>query len=132
MTTSPYLVTDYEAFKAKFPNLEPRPEPDFSCTWSIESVDVIPEKNGLNNIIDKVYIFVTREGATESFKLPVNIGTENLNVDNFIQFNSLNQSQVIEFVKNVLTNLRQDFVWDCEWAAPAPAPAPTQRRTLPT
>ena len=129
MTTSPYLVTDYEAFKDKFPHLEPCSEPDFSCTWSVDSVDVIPEKNGLNNVIDKAYISVTKEGATESFKMPVNIDTENLSIDDFIQFDSLNQSQVIGFVKSVLTNLRQDFVWDCEWAAPAPET--TQNRSLP-
>ena len=129
MTASPYLVTDYAAFKAKFPNLEPRPEPDFTCTWSVDSVDVIPEKNGFNNVIDRVNISVTREGAAESFKMPVIIDTETLSIDNFIQFDSLNQSQVIGFVKSVLTNLRQDFVWDCEWAAPAPEP--TQSRTLP-
>ena len=129
MTTSPYLVTDYEAFKEKFPNLEPCSEPDFSCTWSVDSVDVIPEKNGLNNIIDKVHICVTREGATESFRMPVNLENQNVSVDNFVEFDLLNQAQVVKWVKDVLTNLRQDFVWDCEWAAPAPQA--TQNKNLP-
>lgn len=128
MTTSPYLVTDHETFKEKFPNLEPCSEPDFSCIWSVDSVDVISEKDGLNNIIEKVYISVTREGATESFKMPVCLDTENVSIDSFIEFDLLNQIQVIEWVKSVLTSLRQDFVWDCEWAAPAPQP--TQNRTL--
>jgi len=126
MTNSPYLVTDYEAFKSKFPNLEPCSEPDFNCIWSIDSVDVMPEKNGLTDVIEKVYISVIREGATESFKMPVSLDTENMSIDNFIEFGSLNQSQVIEWVKNVLTNLRQDFVWDCEWATPAPNPMQTK------
>lgn len=129
MTTSPYLVTDYETFKQKFPNLEPCSEPGFSCVWSVDSVDVIPEKDGLDNIIEKVHVSVTREGATESFKMPVALDTENLSIDSFIEFDSINQTQVIEWVKNVLTSLRQDFVWDCEWAAPAPQP--TQNKTLP-
>ena len=120
MANSPYFVTDYEAFKNKFPNLEPRLEPDFNCIWSIDSVDVIPEKSGITDVIETVYISVTREGATESFKMPVSLDTENISIDSFIEFNSLNQSQVIEWVKSVLTSLRQDFVWDCEWAAPIP------------
>ena len=129
MTTSPYLVTDYKAFKDKFPHLEPCSEPDFSCTWSVDSVDVIPERNGLNDLIDKVFISVTREGATKSFKMPVCLESENLSLDEFIQFDSLNQSQVIEWVKTVLTSLRQDFIWDCEWAAPVSEP--TQNKMLP-
>ena len=126
MTPSRYLVTDYEAFKNKFPNLEPRPEPDFNCIWSVDSVDVIPRKNGITDVIEKVCISVTREGATESFKMPVGLDTENISIENFIEFNSLNQSQVIEWIKDVLTDLRQDFVWDCEWAAPAPNPIQTK------
>lgn len=126
MTPSRYLVTDYEAFKKKFPNLEPRQEPDFNCIWSVDSVDVIPRKNGLTDVIEKVCISVTREGATESFKMPVGLDTENISIDNFIEFDSLNQSQVIEWVKGVLTDLRQDFVWDCEWGAPAPNPIQTK------
>lgn len=129
MTTSSYLVTDYEAFKEKFPNLEPCSEPDFSCTWSVDSVDVIPEKNGRNNVIDKVYISVTRVGSADSFKMPVNLKNENVSVDDFVEFDSLNQAQVVEWVKAVLTNLRQDFVWDCEWATPAPQT--TQIKNLP-
>jgi len=130
MTASPYLVTDYEAFKAKFPNLEPCSEPDFSCTWSVDSVDVIPEKDGLNNLVNIVHISVTREGSVESFKLPVALQTENLTFEDFVEFDSLNESQVVDWVKSVLTELRQDFVWDCEWAAPLPTL--TQNKTLPS
>lgn len=128
MSNSPYLVTDYEAFKEKFPLLEPCSEPDFNCTWSVENVDVIPERNGMTNIIDVVHISVTRDGAEESFKMPVKLASENVVIDSFIEFNSINNDQVIGWVKSVLTSLRQDFVWDCEWAAPKPKP--TTRMSL--
>lgn len=116
---SPYLVTNYDAYKKKFPFLEPKSEPPFQCIWSIEKMDVIPEKNGLTNLIHIVHIEVRRSPTSEPYKLPVQVGTENISVENFIEFDQLQESQVIEWVKEVLTKLRQDFVWDIEWATPA-------------
>jgi len=117
---SPYLVTDYESYKKKFPYLEPKTEPPFTCIWSVEKMEVLPEKDGLTDVIHIVHIEVKRTPTSDPYKMPLQISTENISPENFIEFDQLQESEVIEWVKSVLTELRQDFVWDIEWATPEP------------
>mgnify|MGYP003142295936 CR=1 FL=1 len=117
--THPYQVTDYKKFKTTFPHLEPKTEPPFTCKWEVENVDVIPSKEGLSDVIHIVHIKVTREGATESKRIPVQVASENMVAKSFIPFDEVKEESVVEWVKEVLTKLRQDFVWDIEWATPA-------------
>jgi len=119
MANSPYLVTDYEAFKEKFPALEPKTQPPFTCKWEVEKLDVIPSKEGLSDVIHMVHIKVTRDGATESYRSPVQVASENMVAKSFIPFDEVKEELVVDWVKGVLTKLRQDFVWDIEWATPA-------------
>lgn len=126
--SSPYLVTDYDGFKEKFPSLEPKTEPNFTCIWSVEKMDVLSEKDGFTDVIDVVHIEVKRSENSIPYKLPVQVGTEGMTVDNFTAFNELQESDVIAWVKSVLTELRQDFVWDIEWATkPEPEVVTTER-----
>ena len=114
----PYEVKDYEAFKEEFPYLEPKTQPPFKCKWEVEKVDVIPSKEGLSDVIHIVHIKVTREGATESKRIPVQVASENMIAESFIPFDEVEEETVVRWVKKVLFNLRQDFVWDIEWATP--------------
>ncbi len=119
--THPYQVTDYEKFKKTFPQLEPKTEPPFTCKWEVENLDVIPSKEGLSDVIHIVHIKVTREGATESKRIPVQVASENMVAKSFVPFDEVKEELVVEWVKEVLTKLRQDYVWDIEWATPAPS-----------
>ena len=126
--THPYQVTDYKAFKETFPNLEPKTKPPFTCVWEVEDLDVIPSKDGFSDVIHIVHIKVTREGATESKRIPVQVASEKMIAKSFVPFDDVKEAMVIDWVKEVLTKLRQDFVWDIEWATPEPAA--TVKRTL--
>ena len=116
--THPYQVTDYKAFKETFPDLEPKSAPPFTCKWEVEKLDVIPSKEGLSDVIHIVHIKVTREGATESKRIPVQVASENMVAKSFVPFDDVKEEMVVDWVKEVLTKLRQDFVWDIEWSTP--------------
>ena len=119
--THPYQVTDYDEFKKTFPQLEPKTKPPFTCKWEVENLDVIPSKEGLSEVIHMVHIKVTREGATEPKRIPVQVASENMVAKSFIPFDNVKEEMVVDWVKEVLTKLRQDFVWDIEWSTPAPS-----------